>query len=138
MNETIIKNWNGVVTNNDIVYFLGDMKCGGKTDIDYWLEQLNGKIFYIQGNHDMNIITKATVLPNKFLIYRDKQKFLLMHEPVRPEWFKGWIIHGHIHNNDLINYPFINKEKKTVNVSVELTNYTPVNLDVILEKIKNV
>jgi calcineurin-like phosphoesterase family protein len=37
-----------------------------------------------------------------------------------------------VHNNDIKNYPFINGEKKTINVSVELTNYQPVDLDFLI------
>ena len=29
-------------------------------------------------------------------------------------------------------YPFINGERKTINVSVELTNYRPISLDYLL------
>jgi calcineurin-like phosphoesterase family protein len=48
-----------------------------------------------------------------------------------PREFKGWIIHGHHHNNHPNIFPFFDPEKKRVNVSVELVKYQPVSLDYI-------
>jgi hypothetical protein len=44
------------------------------------------------------------------------------------EW-QGWVIHGHKHNNQMQYYPFINGERKTINVSVELIGYKPISMD---------
>jgi calcineurin-like phosphoesterase family protein len=44
----------------------------------------------------------------------------------------GWVIHGHVHNNEMNKYPFINGERKTINVSVELINYEPVSPEYLL------
>jgi hypothetical protein len=46
------------------------------------------------------------------------------------------LIHGHKHNNNLKRYPFYNPKIKTVNVSCELTKYTPVEIDKIISVIK--
>ncbi len=48
-----------------------------------------------------------------------------------------WLIHGHTHNNELDKYPKINYKNKTINVSVELWDYKPVNIKTIMELIKN-
>ena len=45
--------------------------------------------------------------------------------------FTGWIVHGHYHNNDLEQFPFINFGDRRVNVSCELTRYRPVSLETI-------
>jgi calcineurin-like phosphoesterase family protein len=51
MNETMVINHNNVVTNNDIVYHLGDFSFGW--NVKYWLNRLNGKRhILILGNHD--------------------------------------------------------------------------------------
>jgi len=60
----------------------------------------------------------------------------LMHDPHRPHGYEGWVIHGDKHNNDLDEYPFINRKNKTINVCAELVNYTPISLDVIISKIR--
>ena len=54
----------------------------------------------------------------------------MTHDPERlPVKWNNWVIHGHKHNNDMKNYPFINGVKKTINVCPELTGYRPVSLD---------
>ncbi|WP_052302985.1 hypothetical protein [Archaeoglobus veneficus] len=57
---------------------------------------------------------------------------MLVHRPDEVNSFDGWIIHGHTHNGKLRKYPFINGEKQTINVSVEVVNYKPVSLDYII------
>lgn len=136
MNHVLIENWNRTVKANNIVYFLGDMTYGPKRhSIDYWLSKLNGNIRFIRGNHDTDKITRVDVLANNHYIKYKGYKFLLMHDPYRSSRYNGWIIHGDKHNNDPIKYPHINKKNKTINVCTELTNYTPVSLDSIIEKI---
>lgn len=136
MNNTLINNWNSVISKKDIVYFLGDMSFGrGSKPTDYWLDKLNGKVIFIKGNHDRS--DKIEFHDNYILEYKG-HKFYLVHEPEKvPNDWKDWAICGHHHNNKPEEYPFINKAKKRINVSVELTKYLPVELDDILEKIDN-
>jgi calcineurin-like phosphoesterase family protein len=120
MNATLVSNWNKTVGENDRVLFLGDL---ARSKSGYWIKQLNGRKTMIKGNHDLK------GLPSK-IITHNQEKLLLVHDPADiPNTWKGWVIHGHVHNNDLVNYPHINKEQKLVNVSCELVNYTPVNID---------
>ena len=60
-----------------------------------------------------------------------------MHHPWRPFGYEGWIIHGHTHNTSMDDHPFIHQKNKTVNVSSELINYTPLNLDTIISLIES-
>ena len=48
----ILKNWNSVVTPDDIVYVLGDLMLGDNSTGMSILKQLNGTIYIILGNHD--------------------------------------------------------------------------------------
>lgn len=52
MTESLIKNWNSVVDNNDIVYVIGDFALCGKQKIIEIGNQLNGHKRLILGNHD--------------------------------------------------------------------------------------
>lgn len=52
MNTTLINNWNNVVGKNDIVFHLGDFCFGGPPKWINILEQLNGHIYLIMGNHE--------------------------------------------------------------------------------------
>lgn len=137
MNHSLLYNWNNTVKEDDVVYFLGDMTFGRhRRPIDFWLGKLNGKIFYIRGNHDSDAITRATVIPTRHGIQYGKYEFLLSHDPYRPFGYKGWIIHGDKHNNSMGRYPFINPESKTVNVCAEMVNYTPLALDELVSMLE--
>jgi calcineurin-like phosphoesterase family protein len=137
MNKALINGWNDVLNDEDKIFFLGDFAPFKKIPrITTWMKQLSGNIVTIQGSHD----------PDGFGIERyildyGGFSFLLVHAPVSspkhetaviPHDWTGWVIHGHTHNNDMINYPFINGLKKTINVSVELTGYRPVSLDFLI------
>lgn len=53
MNEVIIGNHNSIVKPEDHFYFLGDFVFSKKKDeIEAFMKQLNGKLFFIKGNHD--------------------------------------------------------------------------------------
>lgn len=129
MNNVLIDNWNNTVRDNP-VYFLGDLSFGrGSRPADFWLRKLKGNIHFIRGNHEAGVKNSKDY---EILEYK-KHKFLLVHDPDNPpiKW-DGWTIHGHKHNNDMKNYPFINGEKKTINVGAELLNYKPIDLDFII------
>ena len=139
MNETIINNWNQVVKKNDIVYHLGDF-----VDIDYsqmdnikqFTDRLNGRIRIILGNHDRIVpyfewlnfgfdrVYDQPIIIDNFII--------LSHEPLFLNDFansnaKAYInIHGHVHGNVFNNSHY-------VNVCVERINYSPVNLDKLVQ-----
>ena len=51
MNETMIINWNSIISKEDIVYHLGDFCFKGTQYWDNILNQLNGHKFLILGNH---------------------------------------------------------------------------------------
>ena len=50
--ETIIKNWNSLITEEDDVYILGDLMLGDNAAGRKKLAQLRGKLHIIWGNHD--------------------------------------------------------------------------------------
>jgi len=132
MNTVLLKNWNNTVKDIDTVYFLGDMSFGrGSRDPLYWLQRLKGQVRYVRGNHERIPIGKEY----EIIEYKG-YKFLLVHDPERVKSFDGWIIHGHVHNNKLRKYPFINAKRRTINVCVEVINYKPISLDEIIKLIQ--
>jgi calcineurin-like phosphoesterase family protein len=134
MDEQIIRNWNTVVNPDDLVYFLGDF-CMGNGGI---LQELLGKKIFIRGNHDKHF--PKFMHSYRKLTYRGIN-FILIHDPgdvgrrrgIRQH--NGWVIHGHLHNNEPLLYPHIHPENCTVNVSVEMIDYTPINLDTVCDAI---
>lgn len=139
MNNILVSNWNNTISQKDLVYFLGDLALGrdrdppkrAKPDLtQMFADKLNGKKVFINGNHDPESFGEKS----KIIEYKGI-KFMLVHDPKDAQKFDGWVIHGHTHNNDLVNTPFINFEKKTINVSVELIGYKPINFDTIVNLI---
>lgn len=133
MDETLIRNWNSVVSENDLVYHLGDIGFY-KSDFlfDVTLSRLNGRKKLILGNHDN---AKSDVILNHFetidvSVKLKKHNIIMTHYPIYLSEFDAkYNIHGHIHDK-------IIKDKKYINVSVEHINYTPILLDDIIKKLK--
>ena len=86
MNETIINNWNSIVTNDDIVYHVGDFCLSSDDEIKNIFKKLNGNIILIRGNHDrkpvefyeeigFNVLTHAPII-------LDEYKLMLSHVPL--------------------------------------------------------
>lgn len=140
MDNAIIQNWNSVVSDDDIVYFLGDFTFGPKENIMKYATQLKGHKHLILGNHDRQ---KQLYLDAGFeSVY--KETFLalpeigslgifLTHKPKMELEDKCVNIHGHIHDHQLD--PLMFDTEKYFNVSVENINYTPIKLqDIITTK----
>ena len=128
MNGVLVDNWNNTVGSGE-VYFLGDLSGGQGAQSDgYWLNRLHGRKHLIRGRNDAGNPDAR----DYEIIKCGRYNFLLTHDPSElPVGWDGWIIHGHRHNNDMKNFPFVNGDRKTINVSPELVNYNPVSLDFI-------
>lgn len=133
MKKMLIKNHNSVVTNNDVVFFLGDVSFTNKEKTKEIITQMYGHKILIRGNHDTKSrnwyldVGFAEVIDYP-IIY--KGYFILSHEPAYLNDKVPYVnIHGHTHGKSM-------SESYYVNVSVEQINYTPVDLDDIIEKIK--
>jgi calcineurin-like phosphoesterase family protein/2'-5' RNA ligase len=143
MNEAMARNWNRTVRENDTVYFLGDWSFSrGARPAAYWKQQVKGTVVSIRGSHDR--CQSGIQFQDFEELHVGGYDFLLIHNPnpndkhqtqeqkQKLRNWHGWVIHGHVHNSEMDNYPFINGERKTINVSVELINYRPVSLDCLL------
>ena len=127
MNKTIVQRWNKVVGSRDTVYFVGDFSMRGSPQ--FWKKKLKGRIIFVRGNHDHKIKNAR----HHLTLHHRGHSFYFVHNPHdAPTNWNGWIIHGHVHNNQMKAYPLINGDKKRINVSAELTNYYPLDLDTII------
>jgi Predicted phosphoesterase or phosphohydrolase len=126
MNKMLLKNWNDTVCFDDIVYFLGDISYGENAeDIDYWLNRLSGNIIFIKGNQDIS--ENIEFLLDYVTVDVGNKHFCLVHNPGdAPEDFDGWIVHAHSSGYDFENHPFVDRERKTINISIEATDYRPI------------
>lgn len=133
MNECMIYNWNSVVSPEDKVYHLGDVYFGSQQEADSILSRLNGSKRLVLGNHDNG---KDSVLQKHFkkiTMWRlfKEYNMLLSHVPIHRDSFRKveYNVHGHIHEKNSYS-------KEYINVSVEKTNYTPINIEKILNNVR--
>lgn len=129
MDEVLIQNWNSVVKPNDIVYHLGDVYFGGNFTPR---ERLQGRKRLILGNHDNGKDQRLQSLFQKIMIWRMWPEFgiLLTHVPVHESTLRDKCplnVHGHIHQNS-------SPTKNHRNVCVEMTDYTPINIEALRVK----
>ena len=141
--ETTIKNYNSIITNEDIVYILGD--CMLKND-EYGikcLKQLNGRKLLAIGNHDSDARIERYKLEHIFediqIGYRirsGKFSFWLTHYPMMMGNYKdkrpAWNLSGHTHKKDPLSYG----KDCIYNVALDAHNNFPVSLDTIISDIK--
>ena len=134
MDRVLIANWNAAATPGTRIFHLGDLHYGSTTrPAREYREQLNGDVTFISGNHD----EPGTGSRSSALIDHDGMKFFLVHDPEdAPADFDGWVVHGHHHNNDLRNFPFIDFEHRRINVSAEVVGYVPASLSDICRLIR--
>lgn len=152
MNQTLIDNWNRVVSPGDLVYSLGDMFwCKGDEAVEV-LKQLNGNIFLVKGNHDRCKDKKfkdCFVKIDEYMeIEDDGRKVVLCHYPIPcyKNHFYGWYhLYGHVHNSFEHNMMEHNRylmeelygkpcEMYNVGAMMPWMDYTPRTLDQILNK----
>jgi len=133
MNQTMIQKHNAVVKPEDHVYFGGDFVINKKY---LWIaRQLNGHKRIVLGNNDIFPVEMYLEAGfEKIAGYRVfVDDFILSHIPLREDNVTQRFhcnVHGHIHAN------FIN-DPRYLCICVEHTNYAPLHMDEVRERIKN-
>ena len=136
MNEGIIKNWNELVTDKDLIIIVGDFFAGSKKFLDYLMESLNGKKILIKGNHDTKRRYKKLLKNGDIEIYNrlelsyKDELIIFTHIPSLDIPKKAINIHGHYHS--VISPPRFDKSRY-FNACVEHNNFRPILLDEVLE-----
>lgn len=156
MHNKLIENWNSVVGENDLVFYLGDFSFKDRGSGKWFRDQLNGKIHFIMGNHDrMRIVGHLgfdkiygddTALGGATIEIKDDdanrgyQTIVLCHYPIL-SWNKShhgsWHIHGHCHQS-LAKNPEMEwyYKRKVIDAGVNGLGYTPISYTE-LKKIMN-
>ena len=139
MNETLIANWNCVITPDDTVFHLGDFCLGGAAEWTKILDRLNGKIYLILGNHDLRNLCQGfryrfEHVAMQMHIEVGKQRIYLSNYPFL--CFEGsyknvWQLFGHVHsrkNNTGIDAGRLQHLYPTqYDVGVDNNDFTPVS-----------
>lgn len=143
MDNSLIVNWNNKISSTDDIYILGDFSFGDKDYTLKLLNKLNGNKFLIKGNHDY--VLKDSEVRNKFAWVKDyyvlkhnNMKFVLFHYPIQVWDCKhhGAVhLYGHIHSN-LGNHSMEYNIQNSYNVGVDVNDFTPIELNEILKKIR--
>ena len=135
MNIDMISKWNKMVKTGDLVYHLGDFALPNKGDghdVGEILEQLNGQIYLIRGNHDdknMNLFknwahkfVKITHLA--YIKLWNSKKVMLCHYPMltwRASCHGTYHLHGHSHGN----IPKV-RGRLALDVGVDVAGFRPI------------
>lgn len=146
MHRTIIDNWNSVTNDDSITYYLGDLSYGKKMGFEYLkslLQELNGEIRMILGNHDrldqlINLDRFSDIQTYKRLeIGGDPDmkgnRVIILSHYAHLVWDKhhheSWHLHGHSHQN-LTTTPYGRNtyyNRKVIDVGCNGYNYTPLS-----------
>jgi len=144
MDETLIENYNSVITNEDYVYHLGDFCFKGGKDASSIFNKLNGKKkFLIKGNHDAKqtlklpwdgvydvLYLKIRTIPN----HQDDPTEIFLSHYAHRVWNKAhhgsFHCFGHSHNS-------LSPHGKSFDCGVDAWNYFPISLLQVKERMEN-
>lgn len=140
--QQLVKNWNEVIDDDDIVYILGDIMLGDNNYGCSVFNQLRGIKHIILGNHDTD--SRISLYPNLRGVvdvkYADAikvgKKFIyLSHYPTLLGNFNEKItrigLHGHTHSKDKFQYI----QSYSYNVALDAHNNYPVEINEIINDI---
>ena len=126
MDETLIRNWNETVTDDDTIYVLGDISMKIQK---YDLNVLKGRIHVILGNHDkrpnyFKQFTHILSIQDRKYIDVEGQIIVLDHFPLH-RWdrshYGSWHLFGHCHGR------LTDGVGKSLDVGVDSWQYRPVS-----------
>jgi calcineurin-like phosphoesterase family protein len=130
--ETIIARHNARVAPDDRVYLLGDV-CIQRRNL-HLVSRLNGRLVLVKGNHDIFKIKDYLKYFDDIRAYvvqkdHDGHKVILSHIPIYADGLDryGTNIHGHLHYNKVKN------DERYVCVSLEHTNFEPIEIHTALK-----
>lgn len=152
--EALIRNWNSVVDEDDIVYVVGDFIMGSADNVHRIVPQLNGFIVLVRGNHDTNskvdIYKEYGIGVVNYRVLRHRGVwFILAHYPIdgiedaheELEAEKAVLqyelipdpkvyCYGHVHHNAPVGYV-----NGIYHVGVDTNNLTPISIEKIYSEV---
>lgn len=144
MDQVMIDNWNRKISKEDEIYILGDLAFGNQEYVKKLVNKLNGKKYLIIGNHDRHVGVEEIAnefewIKDYFLLnHASGFKFVLFHYPIYNWAFKhrGSIhLHGHVHDNAQDILGLLGNIENMYNVSADMNNYEPIELNDVLRKL---
>lgn len=153
MDEALIKNWNSVVKEDDIVFDLGDFAFAPNWRWKEILSRLNGKHYLILGNHDRvrwpgdTIMKMFSGVYQQLVLKINNRQIYLGHCPLlcydgtyRSKEDAIWALSGHTHiqkeNNSGKDFERLKYMLPTqYDVGVDFNDYKPISFENLSEKI---
>jgi calcineurin-like phosphoesterase family protein len=126
MNQQIISNWNNCVTDDDVVYHLGDFGYPETLGLLRCRE-----LVLIRGNHDSKSVIARLSKDKRFRVgkgnefYENEKLFKMVHKPCRVKHGKHFYLFGHSHS-----YPLT--KENALNVGVDCHDFAPISLQEVL------
>lgn len=158
--EALIQNWNSVVGEHDTIIHLGDAVMGPRTESLKVIDQLNGHVILIPGNHDYVSAVETPGRREKFrpiyeqhftAVWPDRVEFsgvVLSHYPpaeipdhggvdrfadMRPGMDNETRLYLHGHTHQAQTHTRLTNGAVAINVGVDANNWTPVSTEDIPE-----
>lgn len=152
----MMRKWNEHVSNDDLVYVLGDIGPQKFSDMKTLMDNLNGRKSIIKGNHDKSWIGDLMSYPSCNVIKVSdydcivdrNRNVVLCHYPIF-SWDKqrrgSYHVYGHVHNtieDDIfqeMGHKLCNDEIqqfRAMNAGVMINDFEPKTLDELIEKYK--
>jgi calcineurin-like phosphoesterase family protein len=141
MNQTLIQRWNERVSDEDIVYHVGDF-CfknsneargeGQKCHALKWIEQLKGQKVFLRGNHDKN--NSLRTLTKSCIINFAGEDYFLTHSPQDANTKFKINFTGHVHER--WKYRSF-KGSSLINVGVDSNGFYPRTIDELIKDFKH-
>ena len=148
MDRVLIERWNKKVTQEDLVYILGDISFYSNQKTCEIMKQLNGRKILIKGNHDDRIDGKAEACFEEVTDYKEiylagNIHIVLCHYPItffNRHHYGAYMFYGHVHTTDewvmVENYKYgleqLGIKCNMYNVGTMLWNYEPVTFEEIV------
>jgi len=132
MNNVLLDRHYETVEDEAVLVHLGDVAMDmqdGRETIESF-QRLDGDLL-LRGNHDVGLTPDDAPFPvlESCVLEHDDYRFYCTHRPENiPDRWDEWAIHGHVHNNNTAEYPFVACDEQRVNVSSELLDFRPVAL----------
>lgn len=136
MTANLIEAWNFRVSNDDVVYHLGDFSFGNETLTNTVLYELKGKIHLIKGNHDGHqVLThpRFSSVQDYLELKHNREHFVMFHFPIS-RWNKAHYgsmhLYGHCHGS-------FKNGGRSMDVGVDTRNdMAPYHIDEIVNILK--
>jgi len=140
MDEDMIRRWNEVVTDEDVVYHLGDFALVSSKRLYRYTSRLRGQLHLVIGNHDKTAakmrrggfrdVVKRLVLPGA----HGEPAIIARHSPhdFTLEDRAPLLLCGHVHEAWKAKTPF-HIGRRVINVGVDVWGFAPVSLTTLRE-----